>query len=138
MTTEESHVAALKRAYRQWHETRGGSIDTWMALMAEQVELRSLSDGAPGMEFTNRGHSKDDVLAYLQGLVADWEMLHFTVDEYIVQGERIVMLGHCGWRHRKTGKTLETPKADFWRFRDGQAIEFYEFYDTAKASGATV
>ncbi|MHC2867436.1 ketosteroid isomerase-like protein [Bradyrhizobium diazoefficiens] len=25
----------------------------------------------------------------------------------------------------------ETPKLDFWRFKDGKAIEFYEYFDTA-------
>jgi ketosteroid isomerase-like protein len=24
-----------------------------------------------------------------------------------------------------------TPKADFWTFRNGKAVEFHEFYDTA-------
>ena len=34
-----------------------------------------------------------------------------------------------------TGKIVETPKVDFWRFRDGKAVEFYEYYDTARVIG---
>jgi len=30
----------------------------------------------------------------------------------------------------------ETPKVDFWRFRDGKAVEFYEYFDTACVAAA--
>ncbi len=42
----------LKAAYKAWHDTRGTSVETWMALMANDVQMRSLADGKPGMEFT--------------------------------------------------------------------------------------
>ena len=137
MRVEDRNVALLKEAYRRWHESKAASTDHWMEILADEVEFRSLSEGAPGMEFTDRCHTKDEVLGYFAGLVATWEMLHYTVEEFIAQGERVVMLGRCGWRHRETGQVIETPKADFWRFRDGKAIEFYEFYDTAKTASAT-
>jgi ketosteroid isomerase-like protein len=31
---------------------------------------------------------------------------------------------------------VTTPKVDVWRFRDGKAVEFSEFYDTAQAYAA--
>jgi ketosteroid isomerase-like protein len=31
---------------------------------------------------------------------------------------------------------METPKIDFWRFKDGKAIEFYEYFDTACVAAA--
>jgi hypothetical protein len=46
------------------------------------------------------------------------------------------MLGSCGWKNRRTGVTVQTPKADFLRLRDGQVVEFFEFFDTAKAMAA--
>jgi ketosteroid isomerase-like protein len=33
---------------------------------------------------------------------------------------------------------VATSKADSWRFADGKAIEFYEYYDTAQLRDATV
>ncbi|MGL4462541.1 MAG: nuclear transport factor 2 family protein [Planctomycetia bacterium] len=41
------------------------------------------------------------------------------------------------YRHRETGKIAESPKADVVRFRDGQIVEFFEFFDTARALAAT-
>ena len=65
-------------------------------------------------------------------------MLDYTADEFVAQGDRVVMLGSCEWKHRGTGKTVKTPKADVIRMRDGKIVDFMEFYDTAAAiAGAT-
>lgn len=38
------------------------------------------------------------------------------------------------WLHgldlQEDGKTAETPKINFWRFKDGKAVEYYEYFDT--------
>ena len=58
-------------------------------------------------------------------------MVHYTTGDFIAEGERVAMLGSTGWRNRKTGRVLDTPKADFWTFRDGKIVEFHELYDNA-------
>jgi ketosteroid isomerase-like protein len=58
-------------------------------------------------------------------------MIHYTTDDIIAQGDHVAMRGSTAWRNRKTGKVVDTPKADFWTFRDGKVVEFHEFYDTA-------
>ncbi len=70
---------------------------------------------------------------YFAELARDWEMLFYEPHEFIVDGDRVVMVGRCGWRHRGTGKAVESPIINLWRFRGDKAIEFFEFYDTAKA-----
>ena len=63
-------------------------------------------------------------------------MLDFTVGEFVAQDDVVVMRGTMAWRHRRTGKTFTSPKVDFWRFRNGKAIEFFEYFDTAGALSA--
>jgi ketosteroid isomerase-like protein len=46
------------------------------------------------------------------------------------------MIGHCSWRAKASGKVVSTPKADVWRFANGKAVEFYEFFDTAQVVAA--
>jgi uncharacterized protein len=70
---------------------------------------------------------------YFAGLTASWEMIYYRIDEYIAQGDRVVALGHISFKNKNTGKILETPKADFHKFRNGKICEFFEFYDTAQA-----
>jgi ketosteroid isomerase-like protein len=132
---ESSHVSALKEAYRQWHDTKGGSVDHWLSLMTDDVKFRSLANGAAEMQFTRACGSKDDVRRYFNGLASDWKMISYRIDEFIAQGDRVVALGSCSFEHKKTGKVLNTPKADFHKFREGKICEFFEFYDTAQALG---
>jgi uncharacterized protein len=132
MSDENQNVASLREAYRIWHDTKAGSVDHWLNLMTDDVKFRSLADGAKTMEFTRTSSCKDDVKRYFAGLTADWEMIYYRVDEYIAQGDRIVALCHVSFKNKRTGKVLETPKADFHRFRDGKICEFFEFYDTAQ------
>lgn len=133
MSTESQNVAILKDAYQQWHDTKAGSVDHWLSLMTDDVQFRSLAAGAKAMEFTRESCCKNDVVQYFAGLTSEWEMIYYRVDEYIAQGDRVVALGQVSFKHKKTGKILETPKADFHKFRDGKICEFFEFFDTAAA-----
>ena len=133
-----SNVTVLKEAYKRWHDSKAGSVDHWLRLMTDDVKFRSLADGALQMQFTGLSSNKTEVEQYFKGLTSEWLMNDYRVDEYIAEGDRVVALCHVSFKHRKTGKTLVTPKADFHKFRDGKICEFFEFYDTAKALAATL
>jgi uncharacterized protein len=133
MSQEDLHVSLLREAYQKWHDTKAGSVDHWLGLMSDDIQFRSLAGGAAKMEFTSTSTCKDEVKHYFAELTNQWSMIHYTVDEFIAQDDRVVALGSCSFRHKKTGKILETPKADFHKFRDGKICQFFEFYDTAQA-----
>ncbi len=63
-------------------------------------------------------------------------MIFYTVEEFIVDGDKVIMFGRGAYRNQKTGKTAESPIVNRWRFRDGLAVEFFELYDTASAFAA--
>jgi len=136
MATPAQNLTALKHAYRQWHETRGGSVNVWLDLMADDVRIHSLAGGAPGAEFTRHVSSKEGFKQYFVGLLADWEMLHYTTATFVADGDHVAMRGSTAWRNKKTGRIIDTPKADFFTFRDGKIVEFHEFYDTAAMMAA--
>jgi hypothetical protein len=129
-------VEKLRRAYQRWHDTRGQSVAEWIDLMADDFKLRSVADGVEKLEFSAPRNGKDAARGYFTALHADWEMVYHTADDFIADGDTVVVFGRCAFRHRRTGKTAETPIIHRWRFRDGKAAEFYEYYDTAKAFAA--
>jgi ketosteroid isomerase-like protein len=133
----QENVATLRRAYQRWHDTRGGSVQDWLDLMADDVTMRTVGDGVPGLEFTRGRRGKGEAQGYFAGLAADWEMVHFTADEFIAQGDRVVVLSRVAFRNKRTGKVAESPKADVFRFRDGRVVDFVEFLDTLGAVAAT-
>ena len=130
--TEHDNVEILRSLYEKWGD-QTLEASNWLDLLADDVQWRSIGDGAPGMEFSSASRGKNEVARYFEGLADDWEMLHYNVDEFVAQGDRVVVIGRCGWKSRNTGKTLDTPKVDIFRMRDGKVTEFYEFFDTAKA-----
>jgi len=135
---EESHnVALLKQAYQRWSDSKGASVDDWMAICADNIAFGSLAQGSPqGANYLTAYHGRHTLKDYFAGLAKDWEMIESTTDHFVAQGDRVVMLGRCAWKYRKTGKIVWTPKVDSWRFENGKAVEYYEYYDTAQVHQA--
>jgi len=138
MGEEARNVERLKQAYGLWHDRKGDSVNHWMSIVAEHGRFGSLAEGAAPLQFARSYSSREALREYFQGLLSDWDMIHYTVDEYVAQGDAVFARGSTAWKNKKTGKSVETPKADFWRFRDGEVVEFYEYYDTARFAAAAV
>jgi ketosteroid isomerase-like protein len=135
--SEAENVAVLTQAYRLWHESRGDSVDHWMSICCEDIKFGSIAQGAvPDASYLADYSGRSELAKYFDGLGRDWEMIEYRVDHLVAQGDRVVMLGFCSFRHRKSGKVASTPKADAWRFEDGKAVEFYEYFDTAQVHAA--
>lgn len=130
--TSNENLSALKRCYALWDETKGDSVEAWLDLFEEKVDFRSLAMAQdPAVEFTAPRTCKDEVAQYLQGLKADWSMEHYTIEDYVVDGDKICAFGSTAWTNKNTGKRIETPKLDYFKFKDGKIVFFHEFYDTA-------
>jgi uncharacterized protein len=138
MSQEAQNVAILKQAYADWSSSKGANADDWTAIFADNFKFGSIAQGGHGAPYLNSYQSRDQLKQYFGGLLRDWEMIEYTTDHFIAQDDRVVMIGHCTWRFKRNGKVVSSPKADSWRFADGKVVEFYEFYDTAQLSAATM
>src|SRR5882672_6017856 len=107
--SESANVAMLTEAYRRWHESRGGSVDHWLSICADNIKFGSLAQGAvPEASYLGHYSSRSELGKYFDGLKRDWEMIEYRVDHLVAQGDRVVMLGFCSFRHRKTVKVAST------------------------------
>jgi ketosteroid isomerase-like protein len=130
--SSEANVQLLKEAYRRWSESKGGSVDYWFdSVVAPKINFASIPRGVEPLAFATEYHDSVKLRGYFDALLSEWSMQHYTMNEYVAQGDAVVARGSCAWINKRTGKLAETPKLDFWRFKDGKAIEFYEFFDTA-------
>jgi len=137
MANEASNVETLKPIYQRWGDSKGGSVDEFMNLCADNIAFGSLAQGTPeGARYLTGYDSRTALKEYFAGLARDWDMLDWRTNEFIAQGDRVVVLVQCTWRYKKTGKVVSTPKVDIWRFANGKAVEFFEFYDTAQVHAA--
>ena len=46
MADEARNVEILKAAYRRWSDTKGGSVDDWLKICADNIDFGSLAQGA--------------------------------------------------------------------------------------------
>ena len=137
MSVEARNVEMLKGAYAAWSDSRGASADQWMKICDPNISFGSIAQGnVQSANYLTAYSSRDLLKDYFEGLARDWEMLEYTAEHFVAQGDRVVMLGHCTWRYKKNGRVVSTPKADSWRIADGKAVEFYEYFDTAAAAAA--
>ena len=123
-------AARLERGYALWTESSGTRSDQWIELLSDSIEMRSvLSPDLPDDLAAHR-RTLSGALEYFQTVARDWEMLDFTVDRLVDGGDDVVMVGHCAWRNRATGRIVDTPKIDVWRFENGKAVSFLEMFDS--------
>ena len=130
MSQTQANADRVRHAYAQWHETKGGSPEAFLDLMAEDVrmntnlcppELHPLAHERVGIE-----NARD----YLVSLILHLEMLDFPTEEVVAEGDTVVWIGSCTWRDRKTGEETATRKVDIWRFEDGKVVSVLEMFDT--------
>ena len=139
MSDEAHNVDLLKQAYARWHDSKGASADEWLKICADKIAFGSLAEGqAAGARYLAAYQDSGALKDYFAGLTRDWEMIEYVTEQFVAQGDRVVMLGRCTFRYKKTGKVVSTPKCDSWRFTNGKAVEFYEYYDTAQVHAAAV
>ncbi|WP_170550638.1 nuclear transport factor 2 family protein [Ruegeria atlantica] len=131
MATEQNNKEILSEAYQLWHETKGGSVQHWLDISSENISFGSLAQGAAPVRFTAPRNNKNEMHGYLRDLTNEWEMIHYTVDHYIAEGDFVIAVGSTAWTNKATGKIADTRKVDVTRFRDGKMVEFFEYYDTA-------
>lgn len=137
--SSEANVQLLREAYRQWSDSKGQDVDYWFdKVIGPQIKVRFDSAGDAAVPFATRYDDRNALRGYFEGLLADWSMQYYTMNEFVAQGDTVVARGECAWTNKKTNKVAKTPKIDYWRFKDGKAVEFHEYFDTAKVYGATV
>ena len=123
-------VDRLRDAYSEWSDSKGMSVDHWLDILGDEIEMRSvLSPDLPDDLAAHRV-SKPAAVEYFATLARDWEMISFEADRFVADEDDVVMIGRCAWRNRATGKIVDTPKVDIWHFENGRAVTFLEMFDS--------
>ena len=137
--SSEANVQLLKKAYREWSDSKGLNVDYWFDhVIGPHIKFDSIPRGDVAVPFAKAYDDRSELRGYFDGLLADWSMQHYTMTEFVAEGDAVVVLGKCAWTYKKTGKVAETPKVDFWRFKEGKAVEYHEYFDTARVYAATI
>jgi ketosteroid isomerase-like protein len=73
--------------------------------------------------------------AVLQGVFmkigTDWDGFTVVPSELVDGGDTVVALGTLSGTYKATGKAVRAPFAHVWKLRDGKAIKFHQYTNTA-------
>lgn len=65
-------------------------------------------------------------------LGAEWDGFSVAPEEFLDAGETVVVCGHHSGTYKKTGKQVHAQFAHVWTLRNGKAVKFQEYTDTAQ------
>jgi ketosteroid isomerase-like protein len=77
---------------------------------------------------------KAEATAMFQGFMDDYDFLAYEPGDITVspEGDRATASPAIRYRHKATGKIIETRISHFWNFRNGKALTLDEYHDTAR------
>jgi len=106
-----------------------GNVAGVLDKLTEDVEWRL--GGPTEIVYAGIRHGRDQVAEFfkLLGETAEFEV--FEPEDYIAQGDRVVVLGHERQRLKATGKVVEIDWAMVFTLRDGKIAKYRSFEDTA-------
>jgi uncharacterized protein len=129
--SEQENVKVVREMFDAF---RGGDVARVLDRLSEDVEWRL--GGPTEVAYTGIRHGRQQVaeLFKLLGEVSEFE--EFDPQEYIAQGDRVVVLGHERQRVKATGLVAENDWAMVFTVRDGKITKFRNYEDTAAVASA--
>jgi len=106
-----------------------GNIPGILNVLADDVEFHQPPGGEPPFTGTYRG--RDGAGNFFQSMVETVDVLAMEPQEFVAQGDTVVVLGHYCFRPKTTGIAYDTDWAMVWWFRNGKINKFQINYDTA-------
>jgi uncharacterized protein len=121
-----TNVDVARRSYEAFAR---GELDAVLADLDPEIEWQQ----AQGLPHGGTYRGIDAVRrSIFEPLEAEWwETFAAEPSDFLDAGEHVVVLGRYTGRARGTGKPLDVPFVHVWRFRQGKAVLFRQFLDTA-------
>jgi ketosteroid isomerase-like protein len=123
----QDNLDVIRRGYDAFGR---GDINTLLTLFDEQIVW--VAPGPPELRTSGRRVGPQAVAEFFAAVNDLFEIQRFDPQEFIAQGDRVVVLGHESARVRATGKVLESDWAHVFTLRNGKVTAFQEYFDTSE------
>ncbi len=106
-----------------------GDINGLLALLDENVQWTT--PGPADLPIAGRRTGRQAVGEFFQRLTSLLDVQKFEPKEFIVQGDKVVVLGEDVSRVKATGKAIETCWAHVFTVENGRITAFHEYSDVS-------
>ena len=111
-----------------------GDINGLLALLDEQVLW--IAPGPPDLATSGRRTGRQAVGEFFTKVNEVFDIQRFEPKEFIVQGDKVAVLGSETARVRASGTVLELDWVHIFTVGGGKVVSFEEFFDTAAVVAA--
>ena len=126
-----SNTDTLRQGYEAFAQ---GDLEGATANFAE--DIRWENPEAPQVPNNGVTEGRDGVKQLFASLAEYWESFSITPDEFVEDGDTVVVLSHSESKAKETGKDVKLPWVHIWHFSDGEVTEVQALTDTALAADA--
>ena len=127
----EENKSIVQQAYNDF---KSGNIEALLDLMAEDITW-TLPE-MEGVPFAGKRTGRNAVAQFFSLVGTSQESLRFEPRDLIAEGDKVVALGSYDWRVKANAREFSGDFAHVWTIRNGKAVEFHEYTDTAACSNA--
>jgi uncharacterized protein len=117
---------ALRERYERFS---AGDLERALDLWTDDFVWDGAGSDLPG---SGRYEGKQAAIEVLQQAVGAWDKFELSADEFIEQGDTVVVLGHTDVE--KGGRLASTPVVHIWRYRGDQICRLQILTDTLESA----
>jgi ketosteroid isomerase-like protein len=129
---EQENVKTVQEAYAAFSR---GDIPAVLDLLSEDVNW-TMPGPADIIPFAGRFEGREGVGRFFSALDGAEAVERFEQDEFIAQGDKVVVLGHYAGRIRANGQPNNIEFVHVFTVRDGKITSYRQYYDTASSVAA--
>ena len=129
--SEQDNVRTVQEIYAAFGR---GDIPAILDVVSPDVEW--LNAGPAEIPYARQRRGLAEVEDFFQTLYATVEPEEFDPQEFLAQGERVIVLGRWSGRSKATGRRFDSAWAMAWTLQDGKVTGFRSYEDTEAVAAA--
>ena len=130
--SEQDNLQIVKEAYAAF---KRGDIPAILNTLSDDV-VWFLPGQTSLVPVAGERRGREEVGQFFAALDENQEVKEFEPQEFIAQGEKVVVLGQYRWRVKSTGREFSSDWVHVFTLRDGKVAGFKEYYDTDACADA--
>ena len=132
MSSTSSNLDLVRGVYRDF---AAGNVPGVLGALHDDIAWTE----AEGFPYGGTYHGPQAVLDHVfVKLGTEWDGFQAVPEDFVDGGDTVVVLGTYSGTYKATGRHMRVPLAHVWKLRDGKAVQFRQFTDTALVQRALV
>ena len=117
-----------------YEKFRSGDVESFLDSLHPDIEWQVPQ--MAGVPFAGTWRRREGVSQFLRKLIESQEVLDFRAEQFIAQGNKVVVLGRFVMHVKSTGRESASDWAHVWTLNGGKVTHFREYVDTATVTRA--